>query len=1463
MKKHFTLTLTGIIIQIVFSITAFAQCVTISSWPASATAGSTISISGTVNIYNNTGTSKIQQVDVYVAPNACSTSGQIGYNTACASMAGNFSTNIFISNSATPGTYKIWAYVQSSASSCGYATYGCSCLTSEAKTIIITANTGSLQVDLNPDAAVAAGAQWNVDNGPWKNDLEIVTGLSVGSHTVYYKTISGWTAPPPSTVNITGGNTTCLCPAPPYVQIPQTGSLQVDLNPDAAVAAGAQWNVDNGPWKNDLEIVSGLSLGNHTVYFKAITGWAAPSPSLVNITANNTTCLCPAPPYTQSSQTGSLQVDLNPDAAVAAGAQWNVDNGSWKNDLETVFNLSAGSHTVYYKSISGWTAPSPSTVNITANNTYCLCPAPPYTQGSQTGSLQVDLNPDAAVAAGAQWNVDNGPWKNDLEIVSGLSVGSHTVYYKAISGWSAPSPSSVNITANNVTCLCPAPPYTQNSQTGSLQVDLNPDAAVAAGAQWNVDNGPWKNDLETVSGLVIGSHTVYYKDISGWTAPSPPSTVNITANNTTCLCPAPPYVQNPQTGSLQVDLNPDAAVAAGAQWNVDNGPWKNDLETLSGLMVGSHTVYFKGITGWTAPLPSSVNITANNIYCLCPAPPYTQNAQTGSLQVDLNPDGAVAAGAQWNVDNGSWMNDLEILSGLSAGTHMVYFKAITGWSAPPPSTVTIVAYNTVCLCPAPPYTQSSQTGSLTVDLNPDGAVAAGAEWNVDYGPWNNDLQTVSDLTVGSHTVYYKTVSGWTAPAPSTVNITSNNTTCLCPAPPYVQNSSSCCINVVIGPAAALSAGAQWNIDGGPWQNSGIILCNLSVGSHTVNYKSIVGWTSCSSSTVTLTVNNTKTESCTYIPYYLPILIVTDIVPDPNNPGYYLPFENILDTQNINYQVCDVNGINSGSINLNNYSCVVLTSNSLELIIQSKNMDIQNSLTEKNMLVYKFDVIPNNSCEIPNSHFNIRYDPYTKSLFTTSKPPTTSFMPIPPELHLDLSNLLFNAGELLLGHYAGEAVNTILLSRDGVSLKTVIGILNTALEPVAASLIYILPYCVVTGGQVCIAAAGVGTLYALTLFPLLFDNVITIESHMSENDVLWMDILQHRLNYASGTIDCNYYFENDANQFPICKSNADNILGVTVWNYNNQPVVNLNSLIGFKYNSYKLKNQGDMTIQATPPQVTNDIYEVDHSGNKDLQGTTIIDFDLVDNEFSYPINGNMFTFHMIDTATCFHSELKLIKNNDIVSLNSNIEYSDNDFIIDSTKAISTLTSVQSFPSILPTANINTPFTLKLLPSVVFSKNGFFQIKVDTSVVFTKNIIGGTNIIDTISIPLSSIDTGLRNYTIYLQYRPWVTTGPLLSTEITDVVKTINYQVDWEKPEGIENLNDQTFSIFPNPAFNLLTISSKLPSSKVEIYDMVGKLLLSKEIHCVQNIIDISNIKCGLYLIKISDGKRIYVQKLSKL
>jgi len=74
------------------------------------------------------------------------------------------------------------------------------------------------------------------------------------------------------------------------------------------------------------------------------------------------------------------------------------------------------------------------------------------------------------------------------------------------------------------------------------------------------------------------------------------------------------------------------------------------------------------------------------------------------------------------------------------------------------------------------------------------------------------------------------------------------------------------LTVTLGPSGAVSAGAQWDVDGGAWQNSGVVVSGLSAGFHTVNYKGVTGWIAPSNESVTITGGQTTSLTGNYIPF---------------------------------------------------------------------------------------------------------------------------------------------------------------------------------------------------------------------------------------------------------------------------------------------------------------------------------------------------------------------------------------------------------------------------------------------------------------------------------------------------------------------------------------------------------------------------------------------------------------------
>jgi len=74
------------------------------------------------------------------------------------------------------------------------------------------------------------------------------------------------------------------------------------------------------------------------------------------------------------------------------------------------------------------------------------------------------------------------------------------------------------------------------------------------------------------------------------------------------------------------------------------------------------------------------------------------------------------------------------------------------------------------------------TGEITVTINPAGATSDGAQWAIDGGSWNDSGDTVSGVSLGAHTIAFKSTTHsnnskvWVSPLKDTVTISSDGDT---------------------------------------------------------------------------------------------------------------------------------------------------------------------------------------------------------------------------------------------------------------------------------------------------------------------------------------------------------------------------------------------------------------------------------------------------------------------------------------------------------------------------------------------------------------------------------------------------------------------------------------------------------------------------------------------------------------
>lgn len=243
---------------------------------------------------------------------------------------------------------------------------------------------------------------------------------------------------------------------------------------------------------------------------------------------------------------GAVQVTVSPNEAITAGAQWQVDGGSFQANGATVSNLGVGSHTISFKGIPGWRTPANLSVTVLEDQTATVTGQ--YIPG--TGWLKVNITPPEAITAGALWQVNGSAFLTN-GAVQELSLGQHLVAFKPVAGWVTPPNQVITITQDQVTTISGA--YAKS--VGSLAVFLGPEAALQAGGQWRMDNGVFRN-AGTVEGISVGNHLIEFKPVAGWLRP-PPQLITINQGQTTVV--AASYQEFPK---VSVFTLPDKRIVA-------------------------------------------------------------------------------------------------------------------------------------------------------------------------------------------------------------------------------------------------------------------------------------------------------------------------------------------------------------------------------------------------------------------------------------------------------------------------------------------------------------------------------------------------------------------------------------------------------------------------------------------------------------------------------------------------------------------------------------------------------------------------------------------------------------------------------------------------------------------------------------------------------------------------------------
>jgi sugar lactone lactonase YvrE len=332
--------------------------------------------------------------------------------------------------------------------------------------------------------------------------------------------------------------------------------------------------------------VSSSQLQYNITVQSAVGTWSVTVTNAAQSASNLKTFLVQTPP----PNTGTLTINLSPAGAVSAGAQWRVDGGSYRNTGDTATALTPGSHTVSFKSVSGYTTPTDKSVSITSgvtatdSGTYTVIAPSNYTLTLNLGSTGYIINQPVGTYSG------NGVYVYPSGSVVQLTAYANPGYHFA--GWSG----NLSGMANPITVTMDGNKNafanfdSGDPSQGTIIVTIQPPEAVTAGVTWGFNENDFRASGTSFTRSPGGTAVIIHST-NGWVGAG--GLVTITAGQTTNYT----FTCDNTTGST-VGTDPRTyftlAGSAGNSGFADatgvtaqfSAPWSVAVDTSSNVYVG-------------------------------------------------------------------------------------------------------------------------------------------------------------------------------------------------------------------------------------------------------------------------------------------------------------------------------------------------------------------------------------------------------------------------------------------------------------------------------------------------------------------------------------------------------------------------------------------------------------------------------------------------------------------------------------------------------------------------------------------------------------------------------------------------------------------------------------------------------------------------------------------------------------
>lgn len=93
-------------------------------------------------------------------------------------------------------------------------------------------------------------------------------------------------------------------------------------------------------------------------------------------------------------------------------------------------------------------------------------------------------------------------------------------------------------------------------------------------------------------------------------------------------------------------------------------------------------------------------------------------------------------------------------------------------------------------------------------------------------------------------------------------------------------------------------------------------------------------------------------------------------------------------------------------------------------------------------------------------------------------------------------------------------------------------------------------------------------------------------------------------------------------------------------------------------------------------------------------------------------------------------------------------------------------------------------------------------------------------------------------------------------------TVDFTVNIETDLAIDDFNNSSLRVYPNPVKDMLNLTNKQNISNVEVFNMLGQQVIAKTVNAAKGQVDMSNLATGTYLVRVATDSEVQTIKVIK-